>query len=276
MEGDKLKKDIPKRPTGVFYIESNRAFFYEESLASPLALDLNPDIVSDLEVTSKKRLESTIYAFVSAYKLVPKSLIILLSTSVTFDKDFPQTSLEVDKSSEEFLELIPFEDYISKESKFPGKIKIVAANRELCETVKNSFVALGFVVAGVYPLSFCLEAIPQLQTNLDLGLVVNKSPELRGFNLLPDIEVSANSPKKEKKDNKRLFILIGVFALLMVVLLFVVYRFIILSPKPPKTLPVTSPPPQPTIFEEASPSGQVEPSISLSTQSANTQIPEAN
>lgn len=271
MEGDKLKKDIPRRPSGVFYIESNRAFYFEENLASPLSLDLPADIVSDLEVINKKSLDTVIHAFITTYKIAPKNVMILLSTSVTFDKNFPQTTLEREKNIDEFLELVPFENYIAKQAKFPGTIRVVAANKELCETVKNSFVGLGFVVAGAYPLSLSLELFPQLQTNLDLGFIINKSQELRGFNMMPDSDAPGNSPKKEKKDSKHLFVLVGIFAILIVILLFVIYRFIILSPKPPQALPVTLPAPQPTIFkEEASQSGQVEPSVSFSTPSAGT------
>ncbi|MBI2621283.1 MAG: hypothetical protein HYW63_01385 [Candidatus Levybacteria bacterium] len=272
MEGDKLKKGISGRPTGVFYLERNRAYFYEESLASPLSLELSADIISDLELVSKKSLETAIQAFVSANKLAPKNIVILLSTTVTFDTEFADNTLEIDKKIEEFLELVPFENNVSKQTKFPGKIKIVAANKELGEAIKETFVGLGFVVGGIYPLSFCLEVIPQLQTNLDLGLVINKIQEIRHFNLLSDVQSLVVSPKKEKKDNRRLYILAGVFAILMVILLFVIYRFIVLPPKQPSALPVSTPAPQPTIFEEqASPSAQFQTEGSLSTPAGNTQ-----
>ena len=277
MEGDKLKIDS-RRPSGIFYIEANRAYFYEEGLGSPLSLELGPEIISDLEVISKKKLESAIQTFVNGNKIAPKSIIILLSTTVTFDNEFPQSQPQADKSVEDFLELVPFENTISKQVKFPRKIRVVAANRELCETIKNSFVILGFFVAGIFPLSFYLEAVPSLQTNLDLGLIINKSPELKAYNLMPDIELSGSSPKKEKKDNKRLYILIGVFAILMVVFLFVIYRFIILPPKPQKTLPVRVPAPQPTVANSQvlpSPSEAPSPEEISSTPSANIQNPEA-
>jgi len=275
MEGDKLKKDIPRRPTGVFYIERERGYYFEETLASPLSLDFTIEAVSDLEIVSKKKLETLIQTFVNTNRLVPKSIIILLSTSITFENEFADTTLELEKKIDEFFELVPFENYISKHAKFPGKIKIVAVNKDLCDTVKNAFSSLGFGIAGIYPLSFYLEVAPSLQTNLDLGLVINKSPELRNFNLLSDSQLPGNSPKKEKKDNKRLYILGGTFAILMVILLFVVYRFIILPPKQPKSLPVKTPAPKPTVIQEASPSGEFKTEQINSTPSANTQNTEA-
>lgn len=272
MERNKLKKEAPKRPAGIFYIESNRGFYYEPTLPSPIAFDFTPDMVSDLEVTSKKKLDSAIQAFIGNYKIVPKSIIIILSQSVTFEKDFAQGTVQMDVNIQEFLDLVPFQDYISKQSKLPGKIKVVAANRELCEAVKASFNDLGFAVNGIIPLSLCLEVMPQLQTNLDLGLILDKSTEIRDFNLTSNLAMELESLKNVKKDNKRLFMLIGVFAFLMLIFAFVLFKYIFSTPKTPTPLPTTSvAPPVPTVFnKEPSPSSEINSPLNLSTESANT------
>ena len=273
MERDKLKKDISKRPTGAFYFDGKKAFFYEQSLPAPLSLDLPPDIISNLEVVNKKKLDTLIQALVKSYNLTPKNIVIVLSAKVTFDKDFPQGSVEVEKNIEEFLELVPFEDHISKKAMLSGRTKVVAANRELCEALKNSFQALGFVVTGAYPISFCVEVLPQLQTNLDLNLIISKVPEMREFNLMPDSTIPINSPTKEKKDNKRLFTLVGLFAFLILILLFFVYRTLTSSPEPPKTLPAPVITPLPSPAREALPSGTESIPQDFSTPSAGTQNP---
>ncbi len=275
MEGDKVTKDISKKPTGVLYLDRNKAFFYEQRLGAPLAFDLPVDILSDLEVINKKKLDSAIRGFVGANNLVPNNIIILLSNSITFEKEFPQGGVDVDKSIEEFLEFVPFEEYISKKIQISGKTKIVAANRELCEDVRTSFRGIGFVVTGVFPLSFCIDILPQLATNLDLGLVIEKTPELKQFNLLPEVEPPTSSLKKEKPDRKRLYMLIGAFGFLGFMLLFFVYRNIIAAPKTPKTLPtVVAPPPPTASVRPASTSGEVEPQVTIFSQSPNPQKTE--
>ncbi|MBI4097706.1 MAG: hypothetical protein HY426_01585 [Candidatus Levybacteria bacterium] len=272
MEGDKVTKDISRKPTGVLYLDRSRAFFYEQRLGAPLAFDLPAEIISDLEVINKKKLDSAIRGFVGANNLVPNNIIVLLSNSITFEKEFPQGGVGVDKSIEEFLEFVPFEEYVSKKIQISGKTKIVAANRELCEDIKTSFRDIGFVVTGVFPLSFCIDVLPQLATNLDLGLVIEKAPELRQFNLLPEEQQPTSSLKKEKPDRKRMYMLIGAFGFLGFILLFFVYRNIIAAPKTSKSLPTVVAPPSPTASVKfATTSAQIQPNVSFSSPSANVQ-----
>ncbi len=281
MERDKLKKDIPKKPAGIFYLETNRGFFYDQTLASPVSVEFPPDIISDLEVVSKKKLEAAIQVFISGYKITPKSIIILLSPNVTFDKDFPIGTVQMDKNTAEFLDLVPFQEYISRQSKFPGKTKLVAANRDLTDAIKDSFANMGFAVSAIIPLSFCLEIIPQLKTNLDLALILDKAPEIRGYSLTSEIIISEESQKKEKKDkdNKKLYGMIGILAFLFLILFFVIYKFVLTPPKPPTVVPTTTTAaPVPTVFNESPVvPEQINSSSNTSTNSANLEnLPEAN
>lgn len=241
MERDKLKKELPKRPTGIFYLENNRGFFYDHGLSSPVGVDFPPDMISDLEVISKKKIETAIQSLISNYKIVPENIIILLSTTVTFDKDFTDGTVQMEQNVQDFLELVPFQDYLSKKSKFTKKTKITAANRELCDVIKNAFVDCGFVVSSIIPLSACMEIMPNLQNNLDLGLILDKATDLRAYSLLTDQAQLAQSNEKNKKDNKRLFMLVGVFVFLILILIFVLYKYIFSAPKPVSALPVNNP-----------------------------------
>lgn len=248
MEGNKLKKDISKRATGIFYIDGNRAFYFDQSMGSPVALDFTPDIVSNLEAIDKKKLDLLIHAFIKNYKLQPTNIAIILSTRMTFDKEFPHGSIEIDKNIEEFLELVPFEDILSKKIPFSGKTKVVAANREFCDCLKSSFISGGFVVSGIYPLSLCLGVIPELASNMDLNLIINKLPMLKEYNLQPIAEVSSRVPEKEKPNKTRLILLAGVFGFLILVLLFVLYKNVIApSPQASNILPTPMITPIPNI-----------------------------
>lgn len=239
MEGDKLAKDISKKPTGLVFVDRNRLYFYEQTLPNPLSLDIPPDVISDLEIINKKQLDNSIKTLISANNLVPTSIIILLSTSVTFEKEFPEGAADVNKGIEDFLDLIPFEDYLSKKIVTSEKTKIVAANREVYECIRDSFQSVNFKVIEVFPLSFFMDVYPQLASNLDLSLIVEKAPEMKQFNLIPQVESSSTPiiPKKESKDKKQLKILIAIFGLLIPVLLFLVYKNLLSAPESPKTLP---------------------------------------
>jgi hypothetical protein len=75
-----------------------------------------------------------------------------------------------------------------------------------------------------------LELVPQLKTNLDLSLFVNKIPDLKSVNLQHVIEATypadygvGTSIGKEKPNRTRIYALTGVFLLLMLVLGYVIY-----------------------------------------------------
>lgn len=219
MEGNKLIKDSNK-PRGVFYIDSSRAIFYEGILNTAVALDFPTDVISDLEVINRKKLEDLLASFIQTHKISPQPVIILLSNQITFEKDFEENSAELERSINEFLELIPFEGYVSTRVLSSRKIKVVAANKELCETAKNTFLRLGFTTEGILPLSAVQIILPELANRVEFSVILNKIAELKGFDLLPDAETNVNYQQEEKRGNKRRFILLGAFGILVVILLF--------------------------------------------------------
>lgn len=250
MDGNRLitqpAKVISKKPTGVFYVDRNKAYYFELTISTPIALDIPTDILANFELMNKKKLHTLLTNFIRTYKLEPKNIVILLSTQVTFDKEFPHGSIEVQKNIQEFLELVPFEEMLDKRIIANRQTKVVATNKEVCDAIKQSFTAHGFLVSGVYPLSQVIESIPQLKQNLDLSLFVNKVTDLKALNLQPIVEAAMHSSpaatfEKEKSNKTRLFLLIGVFGFLTLILGYVIYTNII-SPSQDE-LPNTLPPP---------------------------------
>jgi hypothetical protein len=238
MERNRVTKTISKRPTGVFYIDGNKAYYFEQALTSPIALEIPTDTISNFELLNKKKLITLIQDFIKNNKLFPKNIVILLSIRVTFDREFPHGSIEMQKNIQEFLELVPYEEIIEKKIISSGKTKIVATNKEICEAIKSTFIISGFIVSGIYPLSLAMESIPQLKTNLDLSLFINKIPDFKAMNLQPVVEASypesygsPSTGNREKTSKNRLYALGGVFGLLLLVLGFVIYKNIISPPK---------------------------------------------
>jgi len=240
MEGNKVNKTISKKPTGVFYIDGNKAFYFEQAISSPISLEIPVDTISNFELLNKKKLVVLIQSFIKNNKLIPRNIVILLSVGATFDKEFPHGSIEIQKNIQEFLELVPYEELLQRKLISSGKTRVIATNKEICEAIKSTFIASGFLVSGIYPLSLSLEIIPQLKTNLDLSLFVNKISDLKGINLQPVVEasysanigVSSSSSiplEKDKPNRTRLFALVGLFAFLIIVLSYVIYANI-LSP----------------------------------------------
>lgn len=235
MERNKLttqQNQFSKKPTGVFYIDGNKSFYFELSLSSPIKLDIPTDIIANFELLNKKKLNILISSFIKNNNLIPNNIVILLSPHVTFDKDFPHGSIEVQKNIQEFLELVPFEDTLDKKIIVSGKTRVVATNKELCDAIKQDFTSSGFLVSGIYPLSQVSESVPQLKSNLDLSLFVNKVSDLKAYNLRPIVEAAyhhSSTPEKDKPNKTRLYLLAGVFVFLMLILGYAVYTNVIAS-----------------------------------------------
>lgn len=291
MERDKLNKTISKKPTGVFYLDANKAFYFEQALTSPIPLDIPADTISNFELLNKKKLVVLIQTFIRSYKLVPKNITILLSLQGTFDREFPHGSIEMQKSIQEFLELVPFEELLQRKIVMSGKTRVVATNKEICEAIKSTFVGSGFLVSGIYPLSLSMEIIPELKSNLDLSLFVNKISDLKTINLQPIVEASysasfegesssvgsivSSSPiEKEKPSRTRLYALSGVFVVLILALVYVIYTTIISPPdkKPANALPAPSiKPVQQNVTNEIVPANPSPINVNSATENVSTQ-----
>lgn len=271
-------KVISKKPTGVFYIDRNKAFYFELSLSSPIALEIPTDILANFELMNKKKLTILLNNFIKSYNLPSKNIVLLLSVQVTFDKEFPHGSIEVQKNIQEFLELVPYEEILDKKIISSGKTKVVATNKEVCDALKQTFIAHGFLVTGIYPLTQVMESVPQLKQNLDLSLFVNKISDLKALNLAPVVEAAMRSSSsslalnKDKSNKSRLILLVAVFAFLIVILGYVIYANVIapgeevqsnilptptIMPVTPTSIPDVAPVTEIPIEDEATLSGEI-------------------
>ena len=60
MERDQLntqnQAQISKKPTGVLYLDGNKAFYFEQTLTSPIPLDIPADVIANFELLNRKKL----------------------------------------------------------------------------------------------------------------------------------------------------------------------------------------------------------------------------
>ena len=208
-----------KKALSLFYVDKNKGYFYSRSMTSILQLDLPTDVINDLEVINEDKLNLLLQTFIVNNKIMPTGIIILLSTALTFEKDLPESpSDQLEKETSKFLELVPFENVLSKITKIDKKWKIVAANNQLCENFKIAFEKQNFFVVGIVPLAILCEVLPELSQNLDLNIVLDKIDTL--YSLLPPEEIIRNTGSKGKnqQQSKITLILIIIFLILTAVM----------------------------------------------------------
>ncbi len=271
-----------KRMPAIAYIERNRLWYHPSSSTNIFQLDFPPEIVNDLEILNKDKFNELLKAFVGANKIEPANLMILLSPDVTFEKDLPEgLPVEIEGETKNFLNFLPFDETYSKPIKLGKTVKVVAANKELCNIITNAFQELEFQVTSLIPFSVLHQTIPELSTNLDLAFILNHADSVRQYNLFGGIEISnagvqVSKNKTEAKDNKRLFAFVGIFVVLMLILGYVVYTNVIAPPSTPIPTSATLYPTRaPTAGSQATTGNQttVSPSITGVENSPSVTVP---
>jgi len=215
VEGGKLKQSI-------LYIEQNRGIFYNLENPSMLQLDFPSDVVKDLDLVNKEKLYALIQAFVETYHILPTSITLVLSPNITFDKDIALDASESEVQA--FTDLVPFQAVVSHIFSLGEKKKIVTANKELIDTIQRGFQKVHCDITAVLPYSIIQEVIPELANNFDLSLMLSKDESLKQYSMLEtqqikQISITGLQPK-QKTDSKRLFVLLGVFGILLIIMVF--------------------------------------------------------
>lgn len=218
---------------------------YSETLKKAYRIDFLPQSVYDLEIISEASLDQQITTVIETNKLLQGNILIILTSSVLFQKDFP---INQDKKiKEDFLNNIPFENtcFISLPIQKTTE-RILVANKDLYESIKSTFTKKGFVVTGI-TLSPLLEntVSENSQTLFSIGLkkfeslkgdaFENKEEEKKKD---PETDTQETEyedvlkPESKKKITPRVIMLISVFGILILILFGLVLKTFIFPSKP--------------------------------------------
>lgn len=243
-----------KKNTAIFFIDKNKTTFLSNSQSS-LNLTFPKDIYSHLELISREKLKEFIDKFLEDNKIQPGILYIILGEDATFEKDITEvTKLEKSIEIQKFLDIVPFESILSRVIKIKKREKILVANRHFCEELTDIFEEEEFRVYSIIPLSVILEINPKLKEKLDLAILFKKIGSFKKYNLLTHQENYGNRFNYSTPSvsvNPRLIVLVGFFAILVIILVFMIYtQFLSAKPTP---VPIIVYTPQPTSFPTPTP-----------------------
>jgi hypothetical protein len=207
---------------------------------SSLAAILSDDIIyiKDLSVSVQKpSLVPNQKVNQSQNKNLGQNVIQAQKTDTNGDKDYKD---DVQK----FLEKIPFEDVLAKTIKSGNVNRVVAVNKDLVMTVINVFVDRGSTVDAITPgfmfgqgIKFTAGLTPEI-----VKLIFGNMEIFRSVNLLTDpqkinpFQVPGSESKEmqddsvKKPQNIRQYLLIGVFVILIIILVIVLFTSGILQP----------------------------------------------
>ncbi len=258
-----------KKQNAILYIDLGKGFFLGSNARGTLQIDFPADTFADGDLIDKEKFLQRLQEFIQTNKIEPCPLIVIYSKSISFEKEFEENTVSEKSETEiaEFIELVPFEDVLSKIYKLNNKKRAIAFNRELFESVNYGFEREKFTVVSAVPYSVLEVMISELADNLDLNILLNKFEEMKQYNFENDIEpLKDNNSKTETKTNnkKRVYLLLGVFGILAVVLGFLIITTIFAPAKKKTPTLVKQPPsvnqpvqtaPEPSVIPQSSNSG---------------------
>lgn len=233
---------MQKKQSGIIYLDRNGFLFFEKTLPQVISIPFQPDVVANLDILDRDKIKNQVKQLLTTHKIKPTTLIIILATGVLFEKILPEVT-EEQKLDEikKFLENMPFENVSTITYKLEKGYRVIAMNRDLYETIKETFASEGFTVVAVVPV-FSLGKDIDLSHgfSLEMGNRILK----KFSSISPDDYVVHKEEKTERYENKienkiavfssknkRLTILIAIFALLILLLV----AFIMFSPQDKKT-----------------------------------------
>lgn len=240
-----------KKQTAVVYIDTNNASFYTGKSGDIFRLDFPSNVISDLDLVSEEKLTQLIDSFCKTNNLEGTKFetILVFSAGSVFEKDFADENKEENTQIQQFIDIVPFEDVLSKTYKLNKKTKVVVVNKVLYEALKSALEKKNFSISLVLPYSVLQEVNTELTNSVNLAFIAGKMDSYKQFNLIDYENNKLNDKIKTgdfKKQNKRVYVLIGIFLLLLIVLGALIISTLSLQPGPKKGvqgLPTLTPTP---------------------------------
>lgn len=226
---------MASNPKGIIYIDRGKIDFFEQGLTNPLSLPFPPTIVRDLEVINKEELAKLIKSFIDQNKLVPAQLHFVLANTVIIEKNFDtQKTPNIDEVIKTFLDVVPFENIITKKIVLGTITKITAVNADYLTALKDIFESNGFKLdATILYFEINPNAVSQNSlSNQDITTIMNKFDSFRQLSIIQsgdsqneDTGLTQRSKEFDNKlKNKKLPLLLIIFAILVLLLLFLLFR----------------------------------------------------
>lgn len=145
--------DLIKKQKGALWLDKTGLSLYLENKPF-LRLNFPPEMINDLEIIDRLKLQNLIHSFVNQNNLSFLSLIVIITAEVLFEKDWnlPQTDTQL-KEEEDFLDSIPFENILEHSWIKDNKKKLIATNQDLITTLEDCFEKENCNFMAVFPYS---------------------------------------------------------------------------------------------------------------------------
>ncbi len=236
--------------TGVIFLQKNKFDIYTMPPGRVSEFLFVPEVIKELDIIDRDLLDNLVKLFVTNNKIPACNLVIIIAENACFTRDIqlqsPDSEVAVEDIAKEFVDSVPYEKIASRNFPLQRGIRAFAVNEDFYLGIVSAFEKMGFKIDGVYPgLAFgnlIGKDFVLSSSNSELVLSTARSqgkynlllPEERAENEQEDHTVGegvSNAPEQvddyviekeepvRKKSNKRLFLMIGVFLVLIIILI---------------------------------------------------------
>ncbi|OGK25067.1 hypothetical protein A3A46_04080 [Candidatus Roizmanbacteria bacterium RIFCSPLOWO2_01_FULL_37_13] len=156
---------------GIVFIQKDKFEYYDEVQSRIIHFVFQPDVIQDLELVDKDKLNLQVKSFVETNKIPQANILFIIADAIIFEKTFPLTpNADKNLETQKFLENIPFEHVSYKVIDSQKECKVMAINKELFEALEFSFETLGFKPLGMIP-QFSLGETYRISQSLNSEIV---------------------------------------------------------------------------------------------------------
>ncbi len=228
-----------KREVAIIVVDSNKLLFYTKKVTNTLQLNIPSDVINNLEVANREKLDHLITSLFRLPNLKGEDfdITLIFSKNTTFEKELTSTSTKSEyDETQKFLDMVPFEEVLSNTYRVNKKTRVVAVNKILYNVLKQSLERNKAHVGLVIPLTILEATNPELNNKIDFPFIENKLESFDQYSMLDLEKIGlggevANSIGIKKKD-VRLYILVLVMIILFLVLIYMFYTTFIAVPRP--------------------------------------------
>jgi len=221
----------------VLYFNRNSLYYYGGNIGKPISLAIPNTILQDIEVIDAVAFKKLLLQFFKKYTIKPTSIMICFSSQSYFLKQLQsqKEALNISLLLSDFTEIVPFDHVLTKLFTFQKKQAIIALNKDIAYLIRDALEPFGFKIEGIIPL-YVLVGERDQPFSLQLAqLIIKHFSSLHeiGFPVheTKPLAIEADDNEFYSKDNEsehrnaRLYIMIGILAILIVVLIYIFFFY---------------------------------------------------
>ncbi len=216
--------------SAVLYLKRTGFDYYPTGTTSINSHEFDLNSVRDLELMNSENLYAELKTFIETNALKASSGIIVLSADVYFQKELDVTLTPELQAAEmdAFIDTIPFNTVASKVFDIDKKKILFGANKDVLEIIMIAFSKVNILFPSAIPDVIADPAFANVHTlSEELAKSISKKADTlttKGIAIVQEFFSSTSTeeePTKNPKKSNRLFLLIGMFAMLIGVLVIV-------------------------------------------------------